>query len=322
MIIVDLAATKSILLRKLLPGTCAIVLAGFPAHAEIGGVLGRFRNADQEGVLIACHRAGYLNKDGKSGLPENSVPAIRASIEAGAEILEIDLAMTSDGQLVLMHNKTMDRTTTGKGLPSDHTLAELKELFLRDPEGKTTSERIPTFKETMELVKGRAMVNLDKLDITNRTKMDATMQVLRETGTVDHAILKGSASSKAVKKALSRFPEPLQYMPIVANTSPEKVIAILDELKPEAIEVVFKDSASPMLSPEVLAAAKRNDTRIWINSLWASLNGGHHDALAVSGNPDGTWGWILGKGATIIQTDQRDPLLDYLESQGKRAKTP
>lgn len=321
MITLDLAATKSAM-RRLIPGSCALVLAGLPAHAEISGVLGRYRDADKEGVLIACHRAGYLNKDGKSGLPENSVPAIRASIEAGAEILEIDLAMSSDGQLVLMHDKTIDRTTTGTGSPSAYTLAALKELSLRDPEGVVTTEKIPTFKETMELVKGRAMVNLDKLDITDRAKMDATLQVLRETGTVDHAIFKGSASPKAVKKALSRFEEPLMYMPIVANTSAEKVVAILDELKPEAIEVVFKASDSPMLAPEVLAAAKRNDTRIWINSLWPSLNGGHHDALAVSGNPDGTWGWILGKGATIIQTDQRDPLLDYLVSKGKRTKAP
>lgn len=70
---------------------------------------------------------------------------------------------------------------------------------------------------------------------------------------------------------------------------------------------------------EVLAAAKRHGTRIWINSLWATLNGGHHDALALAGDPQGSWGWILKQGATIIQTDHGVEMLGFLDQAGKRA---
>jgi glycerophosphoryl diester phosphodiesterase len=77
-----------------------------------------------------------------------------------------------------------------------------------------------------------------------------------------------------------------------------------------------------MLSPEVLATAKRHGTRIWINSLWASLNAGHEDAKALAGDIEGSWGWILDHGATIIQTDHRAPLAKYLEAEGKRSKAP
>lgn len=294
---------------------CLVVLPA--ARGEIESVLTSYRDSENGRVLVACHRAGYLSADGKH-LPENSVPAIRNSINAGAEILEIDLAMTSDGHLVLLHDKTLDRTTTGKGPVSALTLAQVKELHLRDPDGGITQERVPTFRETMELVKGKAMVNLDKLNVTDTPKMDLAMKVLRETGTVNHAIFKGSTSPEKVRKALARFPEKPDFMPVIANTSAEKVISILDELKPEAVEIVFKDSGTPMLSPEVLAAAKRHGTRIWINSLWASLNGGHDDASAIAGDPSGSWGWIVGRGADIIQTDYGQPLLDFLKTEGKR----
>lgn len=298
---------------------CALAMAG--VHADIASILKNYRDSESSEVLVACHRAGYLSS-GEKHLPENSVPAIRESIEAGTDILEIDLALTSDGELVLMHDIKLDRTTTGKGPVSDHTLAEIKSYRLLDPQGKETEEQVPTFRETMELAKGHAMVNLDKLDVTNAAKMEAAMKVLRETGTVDHAIFKGSASPKAVTKALKRYPEKLDFMPVVSNTSADRVISALDALKPEAIEIVFKQEDTPMLSPEVIAAAKRNGTRIWINSLFANLNAGHEDAKAIAGDPDGSWGWILSHGATIIQTDHRQSLTQYLEKEGKRHKAP
>lgn len=297
------------------------LLAPAHARADLAPILKSYLDSEDGRVLIACHRAGYLSEDGKH-LPENSLPAIQESIRQGAEILEIDLALTSDAELVLMHDTKLDRTTTGKGLVSKHTLAEIKALHLRDPGGKVTEERVPTFRETMELAKGQVMVNLDKLNVTDRKKMDAAMKVLRETGTADHAIFKGSAFPQAVKEALDRYPEKLDYMPVVADLSASEVIATLDALKPEAIEIVFKREDSGMLSPEVLATAKRHGTRIWINSLWASLNAGHEDAKALAGDPEGSWGWILGQGATIIQTDHRDPLAKYLAEEGKRGKTP
>ncbi|MCW1883284.1 glycerophosphodiester phosphodiesterase family protein [Luteolibacter flavescens] len=297
----------------------SLVLAG-TAMADIAPVLASYRNSEDKRVLVACHRAGYLVKGGKD-LPENSLLAIRDSIRAGAEILEIDLMMTSDGELVLMHDTTLDRTTSGKGKVRDKTLAEIKELHLLLPDRKPTEERVPTFRETMEAVKGKVLVNLDKLPVTDRKKMDAAMKVLRETGTVDHAIFKQGVKdvpAEKIRKALERYPEKLDFMPVIANATSQEVVAVLDTYRPEAIEIVFKDEPVGMLSPEVLAAAKRHGTRLWINTLWASLNAGRDDARALAGDPAGSWGWVVERGAAIIQTDHRDPLLRYLEGLGKR----
>lgn len=300
---------------------CLIALPPISATAGIQEVLKDFRDSENGRVLVTLHRGGYLDKDG-GGLPENSIPAFDRAMAAGAEILEIDLMMTADGQLVILHDQTLDRTTTGTGPVSALTLAQVKALFLRDPKGAVTAERVPTFRETLERVKGRAMVNLDKLDVTKPAMMEEAMKVLRATGTVDHALFKGSGNPKKLKAALAKYPDDLEFMPVIANTTSEAVVGMLDTLKPEAIEIVFKSAPTPMLSPEVLAAAKRHGTRIWINSLWASLNGGHHDAIALAGDPQGSWGWILQQGATIIQTDHGKEMIDFLEQEGKRVKVP
>jgi glycerophosphoryl diester phosphodiesterase len=289
-----------------------------PLCAGISEILSDFRDSEKPGVLVAVHRGGYLNKEGQS-FPENSISAMKRSIDAGAAILEVDLAMTSDGQLVIMHDSTLDRTTTGKGPVSALTLAEVKHLFLRDPRGAVTDQRVPTFREVMALAKGRVMVNLDKLRVTHAAHMNEVMNVLRDTGTIDHALFKGSGDPKQVAAALANYPEKLEYMPVLSNATAEKVIDVLDALQPEAIEIVFKSSPTPMLSPEVLATAKRHGTRIWINSLWGSLNGGHHDAVALAGDPQHSWGWIVQQGATIIQTDHGVELLRFLESTEKSA---
>ncbi|WP_367870445.1 glycerophosphodiester phosphodiesterase family protein [Luteolibacter sp. Populi] len=287
------------------------------AGENIAGILARFHDSEDPRVLVAAHRGGYFSDDGAI-LPENSIPAIERSIAAGAEILEIDLRSTSDGHLVIMHDATVTRTTNGSGAVSSMTLAQVKALRLLGPNGAATSQQVPTFAEVMALVKGRAMVNLDKLDATHPTSLAAALQVLRDTGTLDHALFKGSAPAEAVKAVLQSHAEEIHYMPVLTDTSAQAVLSVLETLRPPAIELIFTNASTPMLDPAVLGKARETGTRIWINSLWSDLNGGHDDALAIGGDPDASWGWIVSKGGSILQTDYPVELATYLHRLGRR----
>lgn len=75
---------------------------------------------------------------------------------------EIDLALTKDSVLILMHDKTIDRTTTGKGKPSDYTLEEIRQFYLRDGAGHATQMRVPVLEEALLESKGKIFLNLDK----------------------------------------------------------------------------------------------------------------------------------------------------------------
>ncbi|MGG4266449.1 glycerophosphodiester phosphodiesterase family protein [Peribacillus simplex] len=136
--------------------------------------------------MILAHRGQWRE------YPENSLAAINEAIEDGAEVVEIDVQLTADGVPVLMHDTTVNRTTNGKGKVSDLTLAQIKNLRLKEGLGGNTAaltkHKIPTLEEVMLAVKDRAIVNLDK-GWEIRDKMYA---VLVKTDTVDHGLFKGS----------------------------------------------------------------------------------------------------------------------------------
>lgn len=81
-------------------------------------------------------------------------------------MLEIDPRVTSDGQIVIHHDATLDRTTTGHGPISERTLAELKELRLKDNNGDVTDEQIPTLSEVFQWARGKAILVIDSKDLS------------------------------------------------------------------------------------------------------------------------------------------------------------
>src|SRR5262245_33750838 len=87
--------------------------------------------------LILRHRGGALKL-----FPENCIATFENTLRSTHALLEVDPRYTKDGAIVLMHDATLDRTTTGAGNVADHTLAELKALRLKDPEGNITDYRI------------------------------------------------------------------------------------------------------------------------------------------------------------------------------------
>lgn len=70
--------------------------------------------------MVVSHRGDWRNA------PENSLQAFQNCIDMGVDMVELDLKKTKDGELILMHDGTLDRTTNGTGKPEDYTLAELK----------------------------------------------------------------------------------------------------------------------------------------------------------------------------------------------------
>jgi glycerophosphoryl diester phosphodiesterase len=109
------------------------------------------------GIYVVCHRGTH------EGIPENTLAAYQKAIDLGADYVEIDTRTTKDGQIVSVHNSTIDAyTKDATGKVSDFTLAELKALDIGsrvDPKWK--DERIPTFDEILKLCKGKIGIYLD-----------------------------------------------------------------------------------------------------------------------------------------------------------------
>ena len=96
-------------------------------------------------TLYVAHRGGAAR------WPENSLTAFRHALAAGARILECDVHLTADGEVAVIHDPTLDRTTGARGAVGGCTAADLKAARLRGPDGALTDECVPTLREVLTL---------------------------------------------------------------------------------------------------------------------------------------------------------------------------
>lgn len=275
------------------------------AQSRLDAIRQELADPHSKNVLVVSHRGDWRNA------PENSIQALRRAIAMGVDIIEIDVQLTRDSQLVLMHDRTIDRTTSGKGAVADYTLEELRQFTLRTGSGTPTRQPIPTFEEAMLEVKGHVFVNIDK----GFAYFDRVYDVLKQTGTVDQAILKSSLPGEDVNARYGTLLKELIYMPM-CNTENEASLASTEAFLGKQPTLMVETNFN---NPDKFVAGVRRleqfPVKIWVNSLW----GGIDDELAVDeGDPDASWGWLIARGGRVIQTDRPQELIAYLASKGLR----
>ncbi len=279
------------------------------AQQSVDRIVKEFRDSNSSNVLIAAHRGDWRHA------PENSVQGIENCIKMGIDIVEIDVRKTKDGHLVLMHDVTIDRTTNGKGKVSEHTLKELKQLYLKENQGrgdaKLTEQRIPTLEEALNAAKGKIMLNLDK----SYGLMKEIYPLLVKTGTLDIAIFKGMSSPEQAKEDIAFMSEPVSFMPIVSDENEDvskEIKKYIKKVHPAAFEILLRKSDKVLLQSDYI---RKHGARVWVNTLWGSLCAGYTDKKSLT-DPDANWGHLIDKGVNIIQTDNPADLLKYLKEKG------
>ncbi len=130
-----------------------------------GDVRSFFRYTPDRLPFASAHRGGPA-----LGYPENCLATFTHTLRHTWAILEVDPHYTRDSAIVLMHDPTLDRTSTGKGRIADHTLAELRALRLKDPRGQPTRFGIPTLEEAIAWARGKTMLLLDQKDVPAATR--------------------------------------------------------------------------------------------------------------------------------------------------------
>ncbi|MCI2082361.1 MAG: glycerophosphodiester phosphodiesterase family protein [Bacteroidales bacterium] len=259
-------------------------------------------NPKTKDVIVISHRADWRN------FPENSIPAIESSIAMGVDMVEIDLKMTKDSVLVLMHDKTVDRTTNGHGEVSDLTYAEISQLNLVSGHGCETEWKVPTLEEVLNVCRNRITINIDQ----GLAYYNEVHKLLVKTGTLDQIIIKGNKTPAEVYSNLSEYKDNITYMPIINFRSKEGPKLLAECLKgkaPVAYEVCWTK-----WTPEVSEACKEiiaSGAKLWVNTLWNSLNGGLSDDRAFYDRS--VYTRILSFGASMVQTDRPEMLIGYLK---------
>ena len=272
------------------------------------GIVAEIHNPSSRKVLVASHRGDWRN------YPENSLAAIESVIGLGADIVEIDLALTSDSVLVVCHDRTLNRTTTGKGLIAEIPYDSIQRCFLKSGHGVATSHRMPTLREALELCKDRIVVNIDK----GYQYYDLVQRLSEELGVTGQLLIKGKSPVADVAAKFSRYEHNMMYMPIIDILKP-KGQALFAEYREKGIVPLAYEICWDRPAPEVETCMREvvaGGSKLWVNSLWASLCGGLDDDRAFEGDPAAVYGKLVDMGATMIQTDRPELLISYLRSRG------
>ena len=150
----------------------------------------RFKTGECNEVWVMAHRANTSDKS----IPENSISAVKAAIAAGAKVVETDTRLTADGQIVICHDESISRTTTGTGNITNLTLEKIRSYKLKDRNGKATSEVMPTLAEFLEAARGKVYVNLDYSPRTASTAQ--VMAVVQELGMMEQVLFYCNSTAK------------------------------------------------------------------------------------------------------------------------------
>lgn len=278
--------------------TLLLVAIGFLASAQqrADAIRRLFLDATSREVLVASHRATHHL------YPENSLKAIQASIDLGVDIIEIDVKVSKDGIPFLMHDRTMDRTTTGKGDPELLTWEELQQLSIVDKE-KKTSYKIPSLEDALEMADGKILVDLDlKTD-----RVDRVMEVVKRLDMKETVFF--FDSDYEVLSRIQSVDRDFMIMPRAYSASQaDSAIKMFD---PPVVHIDFN-----FYTTECVQLIRNSNARAWINAL------GEYDKEIRAGKAKQALRKLLANGATIIQTDEPELLLMALEKYGYRSPSP
>lgn len=262
-------------------------------------------------VLVAAHRSCWRMA------PENSLEAMDKCIEIGVDMLEIDVRKSKDGQMVVIHDETVDRTTMHTGNVSDFTMLELSGFRLKEGAGGAgaplTEQTIPSLEKVLQHLRGRVLINLDaKESIRNDV-----VAVIEKLGVNKQIVLKAVAGSPDDPVlASATYLDKIDFMPILRtkNGELENQVDSFVKLDPVAFEVIYESEDQ---LKKACHAAQQQAARCWVNTMWESLAPGHSDDVAIL-DPDAHWGHLTRLGVNMFQTDRPVALIKYLESQGLR----
>jgi glycerophosphoryl diester phosphodiesterase len=238
-------------------------------------------------IIVIAHRGDHTH------VPENTLASIREGIRCGVDYVEIDLRTTKDGYLVLSHDGSVGRMTDGKGNVKDLTLAEIKQLTVRNPDSPSGKVyRIPEFRDVLQLCKGRINIYLDFKD----ADVEQTWSQIRQAGMEKQIVV---YLNKPGQYELWRKAAPL--MPLMTSLpddvrTPEDAARFLQQKPIEVLDNVHDTT--------LLSFTRKMGIAVWLD---------------VQSDTEGPAAWekVLGNGIQGMQTDHPEALIAYLRRKGR-----
>ncbi|WP_245879445.1 glycerophosphodiester phosphodiesterase family protein [Xanthomonas pisi] len=265
------------------------------------------------GTIVVSHRACWMLA------AENTLAGINACVARGIDMVEIDIRTTRDGQLVLMHDASVDRTTNGHGAVADLTAAQIARMRIRTkgggPDASLSEWHPPTFAQALAVAHGKTLINLDVKDASLSQIMDAVEAANAQRDVLLNVPM--DVPSEIIERA-HRSGIALQVLYTERDTKLAAAEAFhhAATLRPAALQLMFDDASLIETARHVC----KGKIRLFVNTMTNDIASGHPmnlsgdytDANALK-DPAKVWGVLRDRGVSMMQTDQPFALQSYLQ---------
>jgi len=260
-------------------------------------------------ILIAAHR-------GTAGgnIPCNTLVSYNIALQDGADIIELDVSRSLDGELFCFH-PGMEPVMYKDPTPiADMPARQVADRLLRNQDRVETVYTTPTLDAAFEMLKNRCIIAVDKYWMFTREIADC----IRRHGMQEQVMCK-ILDLPECYQACARIAPDLPVLPIIANEDRSTDAPYAQGVKFAGVEALFATEDAPIASDSYIEKQHRLGRKLWVNPIvydrTSILTAGHSDDAAVAGNPGFGWGWLVDKGFDILQTDWTAQLIRYLRER-------
>lgn len=247
--------------------------------------------------FLAAHR-GVCG----ANIPCNTIAAFAIAVAQGAEVIELDVAKSKDGELFVFH-PGMEHVylKCGKSL-EEMSAAEIENVAILNQDEAPTSYKIPTLEEVLTFLKGKAYIAVDKF----WTEPKGISEVIRKVGVEKQVIVKTYTDEESIAN-VEKYASDFMFLPMVFETDTVTEMLLEKNIRYIGLEALFETEQADIISDEYIESMHKKGLLVWMNGIVynekAVISAHHTDDISLTDSPEKGWGWLAAKGADFIQTD-------------------
>lgn len=269
-----------------------------------------FENRQEKGSpLLAAHR-GVCG----ANVPCNTLAAYKIAVDQGADMVEIDVAISKDGKYFVFHPGTEPIFLKCGRLLTEMTSEEIENLYILNQDEVPTSYKIPTLAEVLALLKDKVYINVDKF----WTDIKGISEEIRKAGVEKQVIVKTYTDEKSLAE-VKEYASDFMFVPMVWEKDDVTERLMADGVNVIGAEILFKTEQDEVISDEYIASMHEKGLLVWANAIIydekAVISAHHTDDISLTDSPEKGWGWLIDKNVDFIQTDWLLALRLYIESR-------
>ena len=272
------------------------------------------QRAKEKKVLLVAHRGTC-----GGNIPCNSMAAFKAAVLAGADMVELDVERSADGQLFIQHPAMEPVHLRMQDSIRNYPASVVEQFVLSNWDLCRTQYPIVRLEEALKFLQGKCMINIDKFWVNP----EEISNLVRKLGMENQVLIKAEDKPQYLD-AVEKYAPDIPFMAVAKGERDIHKEMMKRNIRYVGIESLFASEDSPVATKEFIDKLHDDGKIVWANAIVYDyskvLTAGHNDDISITENPELGWGWLADRGFDLIQTDFVFQCKYFLENTGRRTK--